>query len=191
MRVNKSFLNYSRLIHVYVSMALLTLMVFFSVTGVTLNHPEWFADNKAHVDELEFQLPRSLLGAEHQGELIKYLHQQRWFTGKRFTLERDDYELFISDKGPGTHLAITIDLESAEVFVEKTNYGVWAKLNDLHKGRNSGALWRFIIDISAILMILFSMTGLVLALAQRRVNKTLALSLVTTLAVFFCYVLYV
>ncbi|KAF7770201.1 hypothetical protein PCIT_a3189 [Pseudoalteromonas citrea] len=191
MRINKSFLNYSRLIHVYVSMALLTLMVFFSITGITLNHPEWFIDNEANVDELELQLPLSLLEVEHQGELISYLHQQSWFSGKRFTLERDDYELFISDKGPGTHLAITIDLESAEAFVEKTNYGVWAKLNDLHKGRNSGALWRFIIDASAILIILFSITGFVLALAQRRVNRTLALSLVTTLAVFFCYVFYV
>ncbi|MBE0368736.1 MULTISPECIES: PepSY-associated TM helix domain-containing protein [Pseudoalteromonas] len=191
MRINKSFLNYSRVIHVYVSMALLTLMVFFSITGVTLNHPEWFADNEAYVDELELQLPRSLLGVEHQGELIKYLHQQSWFNGKRLTLERDEYELFISDKGPGAHLAITVDLESGDAFIEKTNYGMWAKLNDLHKGRNSGAVWRLVIDVSAILMILFSVTGLVLALAQRRVNKTLALSLVTTLGVFFCYLFYV
>lgn len=191
MRVNKSLLSYSRLIHVYVSMALLTLMVFFSITGITLNHPEWFADDQAQVQELTLQLPQSLLSTESQGELLQYLHQQTWFSGKRLTLERDEYELFISDKGPGSHLSVTIDLETGEAFVENTNYGVWAKLNDLHKGRNSGGLWAFIIDLSAVLMIVFSITGLVLALAQRRINKTLAVSLLTTLAVFLCYLFYV
>jgi hypothetical protein len=68
---------------------------------------------------------------------------------------------------------------------------MWAKLNDLHKGRNSGGLWSFIIDLSAFLMIVFSITGLLLALAQRRINRTLSLSLVTTLAVFLCYLFYV
>lgn len=191
MRINKSVLNYSRLIHVYVSMALLTLMVFFSITGITLNHPEWFADEQAEVEELELQIPEHLLVAEAQGQLLDYLYKQTWFAGKRLQLERDEYELFISDKGPGRHLTLTLDLQTGEAFVESTNYGIWAKLNDLHKGRNSGALWRFIIDASALLMILFSITGLVLALAQRRINKTLGLSLVTTLAVVLCYLFYV
>ena len=191
MRVNKSLLTYSRLIHVYVSMALLTLMVFFSITGITLNHPEWFADKEADIQELNMTLPEHLLALEAQGQLLEHLHQQPWFNGKRMNLERDEYELFISDKGPGTNLSVTVDLETGETFVENTDYGVWAKLNDLHKGRNSGALWRFIIDLSALLMVLFSVTGLVLALAQRRVNKTLGLSLVTTLAVLVCYLFYV
>lgn len=191
MRINKSILNYSRLIHVYVSMALLTLMIFFSVTGVTLNHPAWFADKEADVTELTVQLPESLLAEEQQGALMQHLFEQPWFNGKRLVIERDDYELFISDKGPGSHLSVTVDLETGEAFVEETDYGVWAKLNDLHKGRNTGSVWSFIIDLSAILMILFSITGLVLALAQRRVNKTLGLSLVTTLAVFLSYIFYV
>lgn len=191
MRINKSVLNYSRLIHVYVSMALLTLMIFFSVTGITLNHPAWFADDEAEVAELTVELPPELLAETKQGDLIQYLFKQPWFSGKRLMIERDDYELFISDKGPGSHLTVTVDLETGEAFVEETDYGIWAKLNDLHKGRNTGSVWSFIIDLSAVLMILFSVTGLVLALAQRRVSKTLALSLITTLAVFCSYLFYV
>lgn len=191
MRINKSVLNYSRLIHVYVSMALLTLMIFFSVTGITLNHPAWFADDEAEVAELTVELPPELLAETKQGDLIQYLFKQPWFSGKRLVIERDDYELFISDKGPGSHLTVTVDLETGEAFVEETDYGIWAKLNDLHKGRNTGSVWSFIIDLSAVLMILFSVTGLVLALAQRRVSKTLALSLITTLAVFCSYLFYV
>ena len=191
MRINKSVLNYSRLIHVYVSMALLTLMIFFSVTGITLNHPAWFAGDEAEVAELTVELPPELLAETKQGDLIQYLFKQSWFSGKRLAIESDDYELFISDKGPGSHLTVTVDLETGEAFVEETDYGIWAKLNDLHKGRNTGSVWSFIIDLSAVLMILFSVTGLVLALAQRRVSKTLALSLITTLAVFCSYLFYV
>jgi hypothetical protein len=191
MRINRKLLNTSRLLHVYVSMALLTLMVFFAVTGITLNHPEWFANKQAEIKELVVELPEQLLDESQQGQLLVYLHQKPWFSGKRLTVERDEYELFISDKGPGVHFSITVDLETGEAFVEQTNYGMWAKLNDLHKGRNSGGLWSFIIDLSAFLMIVFSITGLLLALAQRRINRTLSLSLVTTLAVFLCYLFYV
>lgn len=191
MKVNRKLLNTSRLLHVYVSMALLTLMVFFAVTGITLNHPEWFANDQAEINEHVIELPEQLLDQSQQGQLLAYLHQQPWFSGKRLTVERDEYELFISDKGPGVHLSVMVDLETGETFVEQTNYGMWAKLNDLHKGRNSGGLWRFIIDLSAFLMIVFSFTGLVLALAQRRINRTLSLSLITTLAVFLCYLFYV
>ncbi len=191
MRIKRTILIYSRLIHVYVSMALLTLMIFFSITGITLNHPEWFADQKVATEELNINIPKHLLTKKSQALLLQHLFEQPWFSGKRLNIERDDFELFISDKAPGFQLSVTVDLETGETFVEKSNYGIWAKLNDLHKGRNSGGLWRFIIDLSAILMVFFSVTGLILALVQKRVNKTLSLSLVTTLAVLFSYLFYV
>ena len=56
MQINKNTLSLSRLIHVYVSMALLTLLLFFSVTGITLNHPEWFSENQADIEEVELAI---------------------------------------------------------------------------------------------------------------------------------------
>ena len=40
--------------------------------------------------------------------------------------------------------------------------GLVALLNDLHKGRDSGTAWGVIIDLSAVLMVLVSLSGLVL-----------------------------
>jgi hypothetical protein len=191
MRVNKSFLALSRLLHVYVSMALLTLMIFFSITGITLNHPEWFASHQGEVVDGDFSLSSELLAPKAQGKLIDYLFEQGQLNGHRLEVERGEEELFITDKGPGNHLSITIDLQTGDAYKEATDYGYWALLNDLHKGRNSGGFWRFIIDLSAVLMIFFTFTGFILALAQRRVNRTMGLSLVTSLLVLLGYLFWV
>ncbi|REL26905.1 peptidase [Thalassotalea euphylliae] len=191
MRVNRNLLNFSRLIHVYVSMALLSLMIFFSITGITLNHPEWFADDQATVEEADFVVNPELLLPSTQGQLLDVLLKQQHLNGNRLSIERSDDELFISDKGPGRYLSLTIDLASGEAFKEATDYGYWALFNDLHKGRNSGGFWRFIIDLSAVLMIVFSITGFILALAQRRINRTMAASIITTIAMVIIYWLWV
>lgn len=191
MRINKSFLSFSRFIHVYVSMALLTLMIFFSITGITLNHPEWFADNKAEVVEVDFITPAELLTQKNEGKLLNFLLKANHLNGNRLTIEREEDELFITDKGPGAYLSLTIGLSSGEAYREASNYGYWALLNDLHKGRNSGDFWRFIIDLSAVLMIVFSLTGFVLALAQRRINRTIAVSIISSLFVMSIYFIWV
>jgi len=191
MRLNKSLLAFSRLIHVYVSMALLSLMIFFSITGITLNHPQWFAEQEAEVKEVELIIAQNLLSLESQGSLIDFLASERYIKGNKLSIEREDEELFISDKGPGRYLSLTVDLISGEAFIEATDYGYWALLNDLHKGRNSGDFWRFIIDLSAALMILFSLTGFILALAQRRMSKTVSLSIISTLLIIGIYFIWV
>ncbi|NRA72423.1 MAG: PepSY-associated TM helix domain-containing protein [Gammaproteobacteria bacterium] len=191
MRINKSLLSISRLLHVYVSMALLTMMIFFSITGITLNHPEWFDDHQAQVIEADFEIELALLQPKAQGELISYLYRINQLNGNRLTVEREDEELFITDKGPGSHLSLTIDLSSGEAFKEATDYGYWALLNDLHKGRNSGSFWSFVIDFCAVMMMFFSVTGFILALAQRRINRTMGLSLISSLLVIIGYLVWV
>ena len=37
-----------RLLHVYISMFMLVIMLFFTVTGITLNHPDWFSSFQTH-----------------------------------------------------------------------------------------------------------------------------------------------
>lgn len=172
-------------------MALLTLMIFFSVTGITLNHPEWFDDNNANIVEVDFIAPATLLKPNSEGHLLSFLLNENYLKGSRISIERDDAELFITDKGPGTYRSLTIDLTSGDAFLETTDYGYWALLNDLHKGRNSGGFWRFIIDLSAVLMIVFSLTGFILALAQRRINRTVGVSILSSLFVVGIYLLWV
>jgi hypothetical protein len=46
-------------------------------------------------------------------------------------------------------------------------------INDLHKGRHSGAVWSWVIDISAFLMIFFALTGYVI-MFQNKKHRRLA-----------------
>jgi len=172
-------------------MALLTLMIFFSVTGITLNHPEWFDDNHANIVEADFIAPAKFLRPKNKGDLLRFLLNENHLNGNRISIERDENELFITDKGPGTYRSLTIDLTSGEAFLETTDYGYWALFNDLHKGRNSGDFWRFIIDLSAVLMIVFSLSGFILALAQRRINRTIGVSILSSLLVLSIYFIWV
>ena len=41
-RLNIRFAKLMRWLHIYLSMFSLGVVLFFSVTGITLNHPDWF-----------------------------------------------------------------------------------------------------------------------------------------------------
>ena len=190
MQINKNTLSLSRLIHVYVSMALLTLLLFFSVTGITLNHPEWFSENQADIEEVELAIDLKLinnppLSLEQITQVVAVVEQELALSLSHAVIESTSDELFFSIKKAGENTAITLDLASGELFFERTNYGLWALLNDLHKGRNTSAFWGWIIDITSVLCIVFAISGFILAMPQRRFNRTLTLSLGVTVAIIF------
>jgi len=176
-RVNKKSLSIARTIHIYVSMALFLFMLFFAFTGITLNHPQWFDNNTNSSNFVESPIPDYLLPSrpldtnwqQASGHWLK----SQW--GIAFNqIEFGEDEVIVVHKGPGTYQNITLDLFDNIAIVETQNYGVIAVLNDLHKGRNSGLAWRLILDISSILIILFSLTGAYLLLPQtRKLKKSL------------------
>ena len=64
-RADKPRTNYRliRTLHVYSSMAMLMIMLFFTITGFTLNHRDWFS-GRGDVVEVELPLPAALASAE-------------------------------------------------------------------------------------------------------------------------------
>lgn len=190
MKPSKQTLSIARILHVYVSMALLTLLFFFSVTGITLNHTEWFDDNEAHiaVKELQLNIHEPMQNSdtldEQQLAAVKQLVEHA--LGQSLENANHEFmagELFYSLKKAGADTSISIDLATGELFYEHTDYGWWAYLNDLHKGRNTSNFWGWIIDLSSVFFIIFAITGFILAMPQRRFRKTLLLSVASTLAI--------
>ena len=51
---------------------------------------------------------------------------------------------------------------SGAVTAERTDRGWVSYLNDLHKGRNTGAIWFWFIDLFALACVIFTITGLLL-----------------------------
>ncbi len=179
---SKPVQQWSRTLHIYVSMSLLLVVLFFAITGITLNRPEWFVGEPQRVD-FELNLSPALLRPEALREpagealLIQALRDQGGLKGQASALniyaemehgELVDGEVTLDFKGPGYDASVYIPLLNPVAQLSVTDYGTVAWLNDLHKGRNTGDSWHWFIDISALLMVLFVLTGVVLLIPKKR-----------------------
>lgn len=153
-------------------------MLLFAITGITLNHAGQIATTPV-VETVEIPVPPGLVEtlvaqaeqapAELPAVLSHWL-QEQGIGLKGGQPEWSEYELYISQPRPGGDAWLSIDFESATLLYESTDRGWIAYLNDLHKGRNTGAVWNGFIDLFAVLCILFCLTGfgvLVLHARQR------------------------
>ena len=80
----------------------------------------------------------------------------------RRTGEWSESEVYVGMPKPGGDAWLSIDRETGDVVYEDTNRGAISFLNDLHKGRNTGPVWFWFLDIFSVAAILFCITGLVL-----------------------------
>ena len=206
---NKQVQLWARRLHVYVSMALLLVVLFFSITGITLNRPDWFVSSSPDIKNTTLSVPNSVFFSQDEKQhilwnkpnttaLLDYLNQHTDLSGTPsnvdvFTDVEDgelvEGELSLNYKGPGYNASVYIDLTTGMADIESSNYGVVALLNDLHKGRNSGEVWKAFIDITALLMVFFVLTGVCLILPKKRTLMTsmkwMAFGSSITLALYF------
>lgn len=155
----------------WISSALcLMAMLLFSITGFTLNHAAQI-EAKPQVTRLKASLPaplRAQLAAyaeEHaDAEVPLPAELADWANdafpvdvrGKRAEWSEDDAYVALPRPGGDAWLRIAAD-GSAEY--ERTERGWISWLNDMHKGRNTGAVWSWFIDIFALACLVFCITG--------------------------------
>ena len=146
-------------------------MLLFAVTGFTLNHA---ADIEARprVTHLGATVPVALRdalaaqarGAGQQGPVPDALRQwalQQWRVDiGDHEAEWSQEEIYVPLPRPGGDAWLRIGLADGQAEYELTERGWISYLNDLHKGRNTGAVWRWFIDILAVACLVFSVTGL-------------------------------
>jgi hypothetical protein len=94
----------------------------------------------------------------------------------------------VSFKGPGYTADVSIDRNTGRYELTEPRMGFAAIVNDLHKGRDSGQAWKWLIDISAVLMTLVAISGMALIffLARRRVSGLICLGVGAAM----CYAVY-
>lgn len=171
-----------RTIHIYTSMLMLLIMLFFTLTGITLNHRDWFSSVEP-AQQSELTLPEKFQDIsvwEHEAlaqgdKLRRWLQTEHSVNGNQVGYEWEPEELLmvIDVKEPGGYSIAEVDLESGLILLERQSYGAIATLNDLHMGRYSGELWRWFIDLSALMMLLFTLTGMWLVIPQKKRRSTL------------------
>jgi hypothetical protein len=188
----RRFAHLARWLHTYLSMLSFALLLFFAVTGFTLNHAEWFdaqrrpavyhgTVNKAWVDTPD---PAGMA----KDALVNYFHGTYRTKGALSDFHVDGEQCELLFKGPGYEADATIDRKTGEYDLTVSPFSLVAVLNDLHKGRDTGKTWSGVIDFSAVLMTLVSLTGLTLIffLNKRRFSGLLLVAL----GALLCWIVY-
>ena len=149
----------SRWLHIYLSMASFGILFFFAVTGLTLNHVEWFTKQQ-HIVQVRGTMDVKYLTKDvAKLEIVELLRNTYAIHGAVKDFRVEDTECWVAFKGPGYSADVLIDRSTGRYELTETRMGFFAVLNDLHKGRDTGKAWGWMIDLSAVLMTLVSLTG--------------------------------
>jgi hypothetical protein len=202
------FAKLARWLHIYISMFGLAAVLFFSATGITLNHPGWFfgeaqrsVQSRGQVDPKllhlgvaasaplpESDAPSSTQVAEL--EVVEVLRKAHGIRGALAEFKVEESECVVTFKGPGYSADAFIDRESGHYTLTQSFHGLIAILNDLHKGRDTGLFWSILIDASAIVLFSISLTGLVLLFYLKLRRKTgLVIALLGAIVVLLLFLL--
>ena len=165
-----------RWLHVYTSMISLLVVLFFGITGLTLNHPSWTLGDDVDRTTYTGTLPADLDPASNDYMLsISELIRDKYdISGSisEFAVTGTDGSISYRAAGYSADLFFEVDTGNYQLVVEQQGFvGV---MNDLHKGRDTTDSWRWVIDASAILLVVVSLTGLGIQLFQRK-RRTRAL----------------
>lgn len=152
----------------------LAALLLFCITGITLNHADVIGASPS-ISKGKAQLPESLRGALSPTKapgisepMAEWIEDQLDVPLRDAAIEESPEEIYVSVPGPGRDAWISIDRVSGNAEFEVTDRGWLAYFNDLHKGRNTGLVWKIFIDVVAAACVFFSLTGLVLLWIQAR-----------------------
>jgi len=161
-----------RWLHIYLSMISFAIVFFFAVTGLTLNHADKFGDQLRTAQEKGRLNPAWMNNKDttkiDRLAIVEQLRRTKNIKGDLSDFRIDDEQIGVSFKGPGYAADAFINRSTGQYDLTISTAGFVGLINDLHKGRDTGHGWSVFIDISAILLTLVSLTGLLLLLFLKK-----------------------
>jgi uncharacterized protein len=137
----------------------------------------------------EITVPADLVDHPSSEAIGKHLREAVGVRSPVTDYHEDPDQIQITFAAPGRRTLVTIDRPSRKAMVESENRGFLGRLDDLHKGFDSGRPWFWIIDITAILLTISSITGMItlLSLKHRRRSGFIVggLGVVMVVAIYF------
>lgn len=175
-----------RWLHVYISMFTMVVVLFFAITGITLNHPEWAFGNEESTRDVSGTLPAGW----REGDTVdwlrvaEHLRATHGVHGTPLDYRLDETEGAISFKGPGYSADAFIDPATGEYQLTILEVGMVGVMNDLHRGRDAGTAWKWLVDLSGVFLTLVALTGIGILIYLKKVRRlalsTMAAGLVLT-----------
>lgn len=192
-----AFYRTARMLHGYLSAAAFLALLFFAGTGIVLNHPEWLPEERAPETQ-GFSLDDATLqrfnaaGDDGARVLADAVTGQMAVVGEFAGSDIIDQEAILRFQGVRGASTAVIDLSTGAGQVETQRAGVLASLNDLHRGKNAGAMWKVLIDVVGWLTVALSLIGFVIFFSLRfRLVTSLALVAAGAAAMVGVFLLFV
>ncbi len=183
----RDFYRHARYVHGWLSAFAFIVLIFFSVTGLLLNHPEWFqpaTDENTQSITLPPTLLNKIKGQENPSQpIVDYVRQHHAVIGRYKSGEVMDNEVMIHLESPAGSTDIWVTLDNAQAEITLKPASTVSLINDLHRGKNAGSAWSWLIDLSAIIITLLSLAGYILFLSIKTRLKTHIFLTVLSLAV--------
>lgn len=173
----------SRAWHGYLSAFAFLALIFFAITGLLLNHPEWTTADKEQpskettVTLAAAELARAKAATDPAKALGEAVGRKTPLIGAWQSGEVIDEEAQLRFEGPKGSSDVVVDLATGKAEVETKRARLIDTINELHRGKNSGGAWKAVIDASAIVILLLSVIGYVLFFSLRfRLRTSLILT---------------
>ena len=137
--------HWGLLLHIYLSMVGFVLTLLFAVTGLTLNHQD-FGFGEPVLDTRQIDVPAELAAKGGDALVAPWLKGNLSIGTPMSDYREDDQQIQVTFAAPGHRTVVTIERAAHTAVVEREVRGWLGKLDDLHKGFDSGPVWFWIID---------------------------------------------
>ncbi len=167
-----AFYRFCREWHGYLSAFAFLALIFFSATGILLNHPGLLQGPPPEPVEVSFTLTAEQIAAvQAAGEpgraVARFAAVEAELAGAYRNGEVAGDDVYVNLQGVRGRSDVTANLLTGEtrIYIEREDaVGV---MNGLHRGEHAGDGWRFFIDVIAVVLIALSLIGFALFLSLR------------------------
>ncbi len=157
---------WARWIHFYLSAAGFVGILFFAVTGLTLNHADRFEAGEPVVREAAGTLDPRLLAPGEAAErvdrlgVVEKLRGEYGAHGLVREFRVDENEITVMFSGPAYSADAYVERATGKLTLQESRRTAVALFDDLHKGRHAGGAWSVVVDVFAVATAVSAATGM-------------------------------
>lgn len=171
-QLKNQFYHECRVWHGYLSAFAFIALIFFAATGLLLNHPDWLQGDKPAAQESTLTLDAATLARataadDPAGALARAIAGATTVRGAYKSGEVIDTDAMLRFEGASGRTDVMIDTTTGEAEISRQRATVVTVLHDLHRGKNTGGVWKLLIDVVAVVILVLSMVGYALFFALR------------------------
>ena len=137
--------HWALLIHIYVSMAGLTLAVLFGATGLALNHRDSISSPQTTTSE---ESSSTRISSRTRTPVINTFAKKLGLRAAATDYHDNANQIQVTYAAPGARTLVTINREDGKAEVQKETRGFMGG-SRCHKGFDTGTVWFWTIDLAA------------------------------------------